>query len=311
MGKNKNNQQARKRPREEEKEAVKDVPTVDEAIEEQEDMMVKDFETIKRATTSKVATNKQKSLVFGSRNMSGRDRHLLQDLRRLMPHSRDHAKLATNNDLSDNIVQLCSLHHCNTTMFLEAHRHDIVYLWLAQVPQGPSLKIQLSNIHTADELRMAGNCLLYSRPLLHFDHEFESVPHLRVVKSLLQASFNTPRYHPKSKPFVDHIFSFFYLDDHIWFRNYQIVDNGNSAPSLMEIGPRFTMQPVCLLNGVLKGTVLWKNPEAATPTEQRKNRKLRSMLKAKENEFIKEKSEKHRAAYPQPKDSELDLLFKD
>lgn len=42
-------------------------------------------------------------------------------------------------------------------------------MWFAQAPAGPSLKVQIANIHTADEIRMAGNCLKFSRPLLHFD----------------------------------------------------------------------------------------------------------------------------------------------
>jgi ribosome biogenesis protein BRX1 len=155
---------------------------------------------------------------------------------------------------------------------------------------------------------MVGNCLKHSRPLLHFDKEFETLPHLRVVKSLLQMTFNTPRYHPLSKPFVDHMMSFFYLDRHVWFRHYQIVaDNGK--PSLMEIGPRFTLEPVCILNGCCRGPVLWKSQTAMAPTEVRKSRKLRLTLKAKENEYIKRKSEKHKDLNPDAKPDPLAGVF--
>lgn len=34
--------------------------------------------------------------------------------------------------------------------------------------------------------------------------------------------FSTPCYHPKSKPFVDHVFSFSVEDNRIWFRNFQV-----------------------------------------------------------------------------------------
>ena len=78
----------------------------------------------------------------------------------------------------------------------------------------------------------------------------------------------------------------------------------------MEMGPRFTMEPMVILNGCCKGSVLWKNPDAVAPTEQRRSRKLRQMLKAKENEYVKAKSAKHREMYPQPQDTELDLVFK-
>jgi ribosome biogenesis protein BRX1 len=259
---------------------------------------------LRRATTDKVATNKQKCLVLGSRSMTSKSRHLLVDLRALMPHSREHAKIGTADNLGDNLVQICSLHHCNSLMFIEAHRHDVAFMWLGQAPAGPSVKFQIGNVHTADELRMVGNCLKYSRPLLHFDKEFETLPHLRVVKSLLQMNFNTPRYHPLSKPFVDHILCFFHLDNHIWFRNYQIIVDGgttasNGTPSLMEIGPRFTMEPICILNGCCRGSVLWKSKTAMPPTEVRKSRLLRQTLKAKENEYVQRKSDKHKALNPE------------
>lgn len=40
--------------------------------------------------------------------------------------------------------------------------------------------------------------------------------------NLLQV-FSTPYYHPKSKPFVDHTFYFGFMDNRIWFRNYQVT----------------------------------------------------------------------------------------
>ena len=35
--------------------------------------------------------------------------------------------------------------------------------------------------------------------------------------------FSTPNYHPKSKPFIDHVIHFGLVDNHIWFRNYQVT----------------------------------------------------------------------------------------
>ena len=43
-------------------------------------------------------------------------------------------------------------------------------------------------------------------------------------------TFTTPNYHPKSQPFIDHIFTFSFADNRIWFRNYQILEaNGELA----------------------------------------------------------------------------------
>jgi ribosome biogenesis protein BRX1 len=34
--------------------------------------------------------------------------------------------------------------------------------------------------------------------------------------------FGTPKGHPKSKPFIDHVLGFYIVDNAIWFRNYQV-----------------------------------------------------------------------------------------
>lgn len=293
-------------------EAIEEVPIRDvegaaDALEQEESMIGK--MQLQRSTTDKRMTNRQKALVLGGRTMTSKDRHLLNELRGLMPHSREHSKISRSGKLGDDIIELCSLHQCNSVLFIDPHRKDISYMWIAQSPSGPSIKMQLSNVHTADEIRMAGNCLKYSRPLLHFDREFETQPHLRVAKSLLHMAFNTPRYHPKSKPFIDRIMSFFWLDGHIWVRNYQICPT--DPVSLMEIGPRFVLEPIAIFNGCCKGSVLWKNADAKPPTEQRRDRKMRRLEKMKGNEEVRDKSEYHRAMLPTPAADPLDLVFKD
>ncbi len=45
--------------------------------------------------------------------------------------------------------------------------------------------------------------------------------------------FGVPYHHPKSQPFIDHVYTFTILDRRIWFRNYQIVEEDGS---LAEIG---------------------------------------------------------------------------
>ncbi|KAG5502703.1 hypothetical protein JIQ42_05772 [Leishmania sp. Namibia] len=283
------------------------VADVTKAVSNREEEMVGQLHA-QRAQTTKKMTNRQKMLVLGARSMTSKDRHLLLDLRGLMPHSREHPKIGRTNTLGDDLVELCGLHQCNSVMFVEPHRNDVSYLWIGQAPSGPSIKMQINNVHTADEIRMAGNCLKYSRPLLHFDRDFELHPHLRVAKSLLHMAFNTPRYHPKSKPFVDRIMSFLWLDGHIWVRNYQIVPT--SPLALLEIGPRFTLEPVAIFNGCCKGSVLWKSATARPPTEQRRDRKLRRLEKQQANEVIKEKSDRHKALHPAPSANPLDLVFR-
>ena len=51
---------------------------------------------------------------------------------------------------------------------------------------------------------------------------FGGVPQLELLKELFIQVFSTPYYHPKSKPFIDHIMHFGIMDNRIWFRNYQV-----------------------------------------------------------------------------------------
>ena len=186
---------------------------------------------VARSQAVQQMTNRQKCLVIGSRNMSANCRHLMLDLRNMLPHTRSHEKIPTRDNAAKTLQELCNLHHCNSCLFLEGRKHATTFLWLAQLPAGPSVKFELLNVHTADELRMAGNCLKYSRAMLHFDNEFDVAPHLRIMKSLLTTLFNVPRYHPRSKPFIDHMICCYYLDDRIWIRHYQIVTPPPATPN--------------------------------------------------------------------------------
>ena len=105
---------------------------------------------------------------------------------------------------------------------LTAHpvRRTPAYLWLGRVGSGtkagPSVKFHLTNSHTMDELRLTGNCMKGSRPILSFDDAFDSgPPQLRVLKCLFTDVFGTPRGHPKSKPFVDRVMAFYYADQKV------------------------------------------------------------------------------------------------
>merc|ERR1712137_399590 len=144
-------------------------------------------------------------------------------------------------------------------------------MWVSKTPLGPSIKFNVVNIHTMNELKLTGNCLRGSRPILTFSSEFDSEPHLQLMKELFQQTFGTPNNHPKSKPFFDHIFSFAYLDNRIWFRNYQIVwpQNKLDETELIEIGPRFVLEPIRIFSGSFKGSTLYQDPFFVSPNKIR------------------------------------------
>src|SRR5688572_14199520 len=121
-----------------------------------------------------------------------------------------------------------------------------------------------------EELRMTGNCLKASRPLLTFDNNFDKHPHYALLKELFVQIFGTPNNHPKSQPFIDRVFTFDILDHRIWFRNFQIVEENGT---LAEIGPRFVLNLIKIFDGSFGGPVLYSNPQYVPPN------KYRSMIK--------------------------------
>lgn len=143
------------------------------------------------------------------------------------------------------------------------------------------------------ELNFTGNCLKGSRPFLSFDAGFEKSTHTQLMKSLLSQIFGTPKNHPRSRPFIDHVFSFSLLGDKIWFRNFQIAEEVNDGTkkiekTLVEIGPRFVLDPIRILSGGFSGAVLWDNPEYLTPSAERS---LKTAEEKKER-LLKERKER-------------------
>ena len=113
---------------------------------------------------------------------------------------------------------------CNNCVFFEARKRQDLYLWVSKTPLGPSIKFNVLNVHTMDELRLTGNAMLGSRPFLSFDQAFQCAPHTQLIQALLTDAFGTPRGHPKSKPFVDRVMAFSLADGKVWVRNYQVSE---------------------------------------------------------------------------------------
>lgn len=156
---------------------------------------------------------------------------------------------------------------------------------------------------------MTGNCLMGSRPLLVFDKQFDESPELQVVKELFKGVFTVPRGHPKSKPFVDHVMSFFVADGKIWIRNYQITERGHTEkeaekfakrgdePVLTEIGPRMVLQIIRIFDDSFTGRTLYENAQYMTPTASRSLEKKKKsgsyMRRVKALERLQKKQEEN------------------
>ncbi|CAM9870060.1 unnamed protein product [Chrysoparadoxa australica] len=240
------------------------------------------------STSTGAYRNKQRVLVFCSRGINSRHRHLMEDVRRLLPHHKKDVKLdiGKGESLNAAINTIAEMKTCNSTLFFESRKKQDLYLWMGRTPQGPSAKFHVMNIHTMDELKLTGNSLKGSRPLLNFDAAFNGAPQWQILKTMLIDVFGTPRGHPKSKPFIDRIMSFYVCDGKIWVRNYQILDKGPGGSlekkleskgeefvSLVEMGPRLVLTPIRIFSGSFGGATLYQNPAYVSPNTVRASKR--------------------------------------
>lgn len=129
----------------------------------------------------------------------------------------------------------------------------------------------------------------------------------RSLTRLDPQTFSTPREHPKSKPFFDHILSFNLADGRIWFRNFQIVNHGKDKKEaaalkhrgedtleLVEVGPRYgaagalahtppthtahtprmVLTVIRIFDGSFGGQTLYQNAAYVSPNELRREERL-------------------------------------
>ena len=181
-------------------------------------------------------------------------------------------------------------------LFLEARKHQDLYMWLSKPPNGPTVKFYVQNLHTLDELHFTGNCLKGSRPILSFDASFDREPHLVLIKELLLHTFGVPPKARKSKPFVDRVMGFSFADGKIWVRNYQINEVEDPAEKvtdikLVEIGPRFCLTPIIIQEGSFGGPVIYQNRMFVSPNQLRadlrKDRKYHTRTEQRVERFAK------------------------
>ncbi|KAL9116448.1 MAG: hypothetical protein Q9187_007027 [Circinaria calcarea] len=229
-----------------------------------------------------------------------RHRHLLNDLYSLLPHSRKDAKLDTKTKLYQ-LNELAELYNCNNVLFFEARKGKDLYIWMSKAPNGPTVKMHLQNLHTMSELHFPGNCLKGSRPILSFDATFDTQPHLLLIKELFIHIFSVPKGSRKTKPFIDHVMGFTLADGKIWIRCFQINETeisksdvvpnaeadastaktkiskptrGETKISLVEIGPRFVLTPIVILESSFGGPVIYENKEFVSPNQIRSELRL-------------------------------------
>lgn len=207
---------------------------------------------------------KTKVLVLCSRGVNHQDRHLMLDMRKVIPHSKKDCKFDKKDSLAA-LNEVCTLANCDKCIYFENRKGKILYMWASDINKGPSAKFLVTGVQTQADIKLIGNCLKGSRPILSFDQHFEKINHLQLIKELFVNIFNVPYKHPKSQPFVDHVIIFSYKDGHIWFRMYQILDQ--ETMTMAEIGPRMVLMPMLILTHSFQGKIIWSKTKKQKAVE--------------------------------------------
>ena len=252
---------------------------------------------------------KTRVMIICSRKVAYLSRHLTKNLLRILPHSKTDCKFDRKRGITD-LNEIADMKNCGKIMYFEAHKVKDVYLFMADSKLAVTAVFLLHNVCTMEQLKLTGNSLKTSRAVLSFSPEFDKYPHFSVYKELFVSIFSTPFAHPQSQPFIDHVFTFSVVDGRIWFRNYQILQ---SSSGLAEIGPRFVMEPVKILNGSLQGDVIYKNPAFKTPNKLRSIAKNEKQKKSY-NRLVDQmsmKQKKHKKGRLLNFDPDADFIFAD
>ena len=97
-------------------------------------------------------TNKTRVLVLAARNINYRGRHLMTDIKTMMPHGKADSKMQKKESLFA-VNEIAEMKNCSKCLLFEGRKKKDVYMWAANVARGPSVKFEVENIHTMAELR--------------------------------------------------------------------------------------------------------------------------------------------------------------
>ncbi|XP_047946347.1 ribosome biogenesis protein BRX1 homolog 1-like [Salvia hispanica] len=275
-------------------------------------------EDVKENDSTPFFRNKEKVLVTCSRRISFRYRHLMLNLVDLLPHCKKDNKVESKGSKGTDLNELVELRSCSSCLFFECRKGKDLYLWMAKCPNGPSVKFLVNAVHTMEELKLTGNHLKGSRPILTFSANFDKSPHWKLLKEMITQIFATPKDHRKSKPYHDHVYVFSIADDHIWFRNYQIstdhtgtaqkLDRGDlENMTLIEVGPRFCLNPIKIFSGSFGGPTLYENPFYVSPNTIRSMEKRQKAGKYAKKVKAKTRKKMHELENPLEVDEFADM----
>lgn len=248
----------------------------------------------------------------------------MDDLCLLLPQIKKESKFDSKKKLNE-LNELAELNGASHVILFEPRKPFELFMWIAASPSGPSVRMHVRNIHTLDELSLPGNGMRGARPILTFDAALLNIgSHGDILKKLLTAAFAPPQRHRKTRPYTDRVMHFAWQDGHIWVRNYQLLPVNSVAESelqkvvqgvqaiegmnVVEIGPRFVLCPIRILEGAFWGRTLWQNDEYVSPAVARAAIRLESAIKSRKRMADQEISSIRKSRNVLPR-NELDDVF--
>ncbi|NXF41355.1 BRX1 protein, partial [Nyctibius bracteatus] len=191
-------------------------------------------------------------LIFSSRGINFRTRHLMQDLRTLMPHSKADTKMDRKDQLFV-INEVCEMKNCNKCIFFEAKKKQDLYMCACLNPK---------------ELLYIQNCVCRSPAYqLQWHHALD---------------LNSVVYDCKQG--VCKVICFDSIHERAFFL-LQIIEED---ASLVEIGPRFVLNLIKIFQGSFGGPTLYENPHYQSPNMHRRLIRLSVAAKLREKQQVKE-----------------------
>lgn len=98
--------------------------------------------------------------MFSTRGISHRDRHLMEDIKKLMPHHKPEAKMERSKTLTV-VNEVCEMKNCNKAVMFEGRKKMDLYMWLSNVPNGPSVKCLVENSEIFFHIKTMIICVIF------------------------------------------------------------------------------------------------------------------------------------------------------
>ncbi|KAI7757349.1 hypothetical protein M8C21_017133 [Ambrosia artemisiifolia] len=219
-----------------------------------------------------------------------RYRHLMLNLVSVLPHCKKDNKVESKATKGATLNELVELKSCSSCLFFECRKHKDLYLWMSKCPNGPSVKFLVNAVHTMEELKLTGNHLKGSRPLLTFSSNFDKDPHWKLLKEMITQNMASELTISCPHTGAD-----------------KIDRGGLEKMTLIEVGPRFCLNPIKIFGGSFGGPTLYENPFYVSPNQIRSLEKRQKAGKYAKKVKAKTRRKMHEMTNPLEADEFADM----